>query len=232
MDEVGIGLLDCPDIVSDEAFGLGSPEARRELLGKAATLCSAFIVVTSAESSRDTTLGDLLRIASDLMPGVPRLLAVNKIRPRQTPDQVLGDFRPLARNHGIETIYAAYDFDVPSSRPFIPACDRSCIAASLEPDADPLPVFFSLSEDADDNPPAAISDDRLLSALPERLDRGQLFEKFRVALESGLRTAVWDDGFAVIDRDARSDRVKATEKAQELFARRVLGIFCPSRSRR
>ena len=120
LDEAGIGLLDCPDIVSDEAFGLGSPQARRELLGKAATLCSAFIVVTSAESSRDTTLGDLLRIAADLMPGIPRLLAVNKIRPRQTPDQVYETFQPLARNHGIETIYAAYDFDVPASRPFIP----------------------------------------------------------------------------------------------------------------
>ncbi len=110
LDEVGIGLLDCPDIVSDEAFGLGSPEARRELLGKAATLCSAFIVVTSAESSRDTTLGDLLRIAADLMPGVPRLLAVNKIRPRQTPDQVYETFQPLARNHGIERILRGLRF--------------------------------------------------------------------------------------------------------------------------
>ena len=82
LEQAGIGLLDCPDIVSDEAFGLGSPEIRRELLGRAATLCSAFMVVTSAESSRDAALGNLLRIASDLMPGIPRLLAVNKIRPR------------------------------------------------------------------------------------------------------------------------------------------------------
>ena len=78
-----------------------------------------------AESSRDGTLGDLLRIASDLMPGVPRMLAVNKIRREQTPDQVLETFRPLARSHGIETIYAAYDFDVPSSQPFIPGMPTS-----------------------------------------------------------------------------------------------------------
>jgi hypothetical protein len=227
LDEIGIGLLDCPDIVSDEAFGLGSPAARRELLGKAATLCSAFIVVTSAESSRDTTLGDLLRIAADLMPGIPRLLAVNKIRPRQTPDQVHETFAPLARNHGIERIFAAYDFDVPASRPYIPG---SVDPASPEQDSDLLPIFFSLSADADDNPPAAIGRDRLLSSLPERLDRGQLFEKFRVALESGLRTAVWDNGFAVIDRDA-DQTAERTEQAQgcllnaslEFFAHRAIG---------
>ena len=229
LDLAGIGLLDCPDIVSDEAFGLGSPKARRELLGKAATLCSAFIVVTSAESSRDTTLGDLLRIAADLMPGIPRLLAINKIRPRQTPDQVYETFQPLARNHGIDTLYAAYDYDVPGSRPFIPNPDESATAAT-EQEADLHPVFFSLSADADDNPPAAIGEDRMLAALPQRLDRGLLFEKFRVALEAGLRDAVWDSGLAVIDRDA-SESIAATEKARacllnaslEFFAHRAVG---------
>ncbi len=94
-----------------------------------------------------------------------------------------------------------------------------------------LPVFFSLSADADDNPPAAIGNDRLLSSLPERLDRGQLFEKFRVALESGLRTAVWEDGFAVIDRDAAPDRVTSPTRLEacllnaslEFFAHRAVG---------
>ncbi len=223
LDSIGIGLLDCPDIVSDEAFGLGSPQARRQLLGRAATLCSAFVVVSSAESSRDGTLGDLLRIASDLMPGVPRLLAVNKIRARQTPDQVLETFGPVAKTHGIESIYAAYDFDVPSSRPYIPASDE-VLAAALEPDSDPLPVFFSLSEDIDDNPPAAISDDRLLDALPSRLDRSQLFEKFRIALQASLRTAVWDESFALIDRDA-DQSVKATKKAQQCLLDAALEFF-------
>ena len=223
LDSVGIGLLDCPDIVSDEAFGLGSPLVRRQVLGRAATLCSAFMVVSSAESSRDGTLGDLLRIASDLMPGVPRMLAVNKIRARQTPDQVLETFRPLARSHGIETIYAAYDFDVISSRPFIPGADDA-IAAALDPDADPMPVFFSLSDDADDNPPAAIEDDRLLSALPARLDRGQLFDKFRLALQSSLRNVIWEDAFALLDRDAH-DSQKTTVKAQECLLDAALDFF-------
>ncbi len=223
LDLTGIGLLDCPDIVSDQAMGLGSPQQRRELLGKAATLCSAFLVVTAAESSRDTTLGDLMRIAADLMPGVPRMLAVNKIRPRQTPDQVYDTFAPLARKHGIETIYAAYDFEVPSSHPYIPS-SRNIVAAAMAADADPLPVFFSLAEDADDNPPAAISKDRMLAAMPDRLDRGQLFEKFRIALEAGLRDTVWEQGFSLIDRDADIS-IDATAKAQQCLLRTSLDFF-------
>lgn len=222
LDETGIGLLDCPDIVSDESLGLGSPTIRRELLGRAATLCSAFLVVTSAESSRDATLGDLMRIASDLMPGVPRMLAVNKVRPGQTPDQVHDTFLPLARNHGIETIYAAYDYEVPASRPFIPTSDEA--KATVGTDDEPLPVFFALSDDADNNPPASIESDRLLTALPSRLNRGQLFDKFRIALESGLRTAVWEHGFAHIDRDA-DESIQRTQKAQECLLEAALEFF-------
>lgn len=229
LDSVGIGLLDCPDIVSDAELGLGSPEQRRQLLGRAATLCSAFLVVTSAESSRDGNLGDILRIASDLMPGIPRMLAVNKVRSRQTPDQVFETFSPLAKSHGIETIYAAYDFEIPSSRPFIPSTDDSP-ALAIDQAEDGSPVFFSLSEDADDNPPASIGSDRLLSALPSRLDRGILFEKFHRALEVSLRTAVWDEGYIAIDRDADAS-VDTTDKAQacllqaslEFFAHREIG---------
>ena len=42
--------------------------------------------------------------------------------------------KPVTK-HGIETIYAAYDFEVPSSRPFIPAPD-AVVSGALEPDSD------------------------------------------------------------------------------------------------
>jgi hypothetical protein len=235
LDRLGIGLLDCPDIVSDEAFGLGSPETRRTLLGRAATLCSAFLVVTAVESSRDTTLGDLLRIAADLMPGVPRLLAVNKVRPRQTPDQVHEAFRPLVRAHGIDTLFAAYDYDVPASRPYIPndpmqgrdgdAGPGEGLGGDTDgPEEEPLPVFFSVSPDPDENPPAAVADDRLLSALPNRLDRAQLFERFRLALESGLRTAVWDHGMGRLEGHARESRERS-ERARECLLEASFDFF-------
>ena len=222
LDEYGIGLLDCPDIVSDEAFGLGSPQVRRELLGKAATLCSAFLVVTSAESSRDGTLGELLRIASDLMPGIPRILAVNKIRAQLTPDQVLETFGPLAESYGIETTYAAYDFEVPSSRPYIPVADN-LRNVTIE-DSEPLPLFYSLSKDCDANPPASISKDRFLTALPDRLDRSQLFQRFRVALQTSLRSIVWDKSYSLLQRHA-DDAVGRTEKAQSCLLDAALEFF-------
>lgn len=231
LNEVGIGLLDCPDIVSDEAFGLGSPQTRRELLGRAATLCSAFLVVAPADASRDSALGDLMRIAADLMPGVPRMLAVNKVRPRQTPEQVLEAFEPLSKTHGISTVYAAYDFDIPDSKAFIPqphADDR--VAEPMNDSDDPIPVFFSIDPDPDQNPPAAIDAERLLSALPTRLDRGQLFEKFQLALQSGLRNVVWDRGMATIDRQAGQSHERTTracdcllESSLEFFAHREIG---------
>lgn len=224
LNNVGVGLLDCPDIVSDEAFGLGSPKERRELLGRAATLCSAFLVVASVESSRDSTLGDLMRIASDLMPGVPRLLAVNKVRPRQSPDQVYEAFLPLAKAHGVETIYAAYDYEIPGWEKFNPIDGRQADAD------DPMPVFFSVDADAGKNPPAVIDDKRLLRSLPKRLDRARLFESFERALQASLRSIIWRRGYRLVEertslsehqtRDARDCLLDA---ALEFFVKNDFG---------
>lgn len=218
LNDVGVGLLDCPDIVSDEAFGLGSPQQRRELLGRAATLCSAFLVVASVESSRDSTLGDLMRIASDLMPGVPRLLAVNKVRPRQSPDQVHEAFEPLAKSYGVETIYAAYDFDIPGWEKFNPVDGTPADAD------DPLPVFFSVQQDAGNNPPASIDPSRLLRSLPRRLDRARLFENFERALQNSLRTTIWEKGFRLVE-DYTSLSTHQTTEARDCLLDAALDFF-------
>ncbi|WP_153555125.1 hypothetical protein [Roseimaritima sediminicola] len=223
LDEAGVGLLDCPDIVSDSSFGRGDPETRRKLLGHASTLCSAFLVVTTPEQFRDRDLADHLRIASDLMPGVPRLLAVNKIRPRQTPDQVWETFQPLAQQYRVETIYAAYDFDIEKSGPYIPQSPDQPRPAGGN-DEDPLPVFFSLTDNPDDHPPAAISADRFLSQLPRQLDRGQLFQRFRIALEATLRQAVWDRGVGTLQTKS-AECFQAAQRVRELLLAAGLEFF-------
>jgi len=246
LDEIGVGLLDCPDIVSDEELGLGSPEQRKALLGRAATLCSAFLIVTDAASSRDTTLADLMRLASDLMPGVPRMLAVNKVRPRQSPDQVHETFLLLSKKYGVASIYAAYDYDVPTSRPFIPkpqgedADNRLAAAVDVgqpfsapehgSSEREPLPMFFEVAPDADDNPPAAIDDDRLLMSLPSKLDRGVLFAQLHRALRINLEKVVWDHGLDSIRTNAEASFAKTREchhvlldAALEFFANRKIG---------
>jgi hypothetical protein len=216
LDDAGIALLDCPDIVSDASLGLGSPEQRRQLLGRAATLCSAFLVVASAEQSRDTTLGDMMRIAGELMPGVPRFLAVNKIRPKQqSPAEVYETFLPLMRQNQIETIYAAYDFDIRGSEALIPTKLHNSVASPIAR-GDELPVFFSLSDDPDQNPPNEITPERLLGALPKQLDRGQMFERFRAALETNLRVSVWEKGLSRIAQEV------AAQEGQALSSRRCM----------
>ncbi|MEM6978520.1 MAG: hypothetical protein AAF539_02560 [Planctomycetota bacterium] len=230
LDEAGLGLLDCPDIVSDAEFGLGTPEDRRRLLGRAARLCSAFVIVSSAESSRDTTLAELLRIASDLMPGVPRLLAVNKIRPQQTPDSVAETFEPLVKRFNIASLYAAYDFDVPASKPFIPRQDIANDA--VETDAsrphdssnELLPVFFSVAKNPDENPPAAINNDRFLSAVPQQLDRAQLLSQLHQALRLNLETALWQDGVEKITRDAEQSFEK-TKRCHRILIDAAMEFF-------
>jgi hypothetical protein len=225
LDDVGVALLDCPDIVSAASLGLGTPEQRRHLLGRAATLCSAFLVVASAEQSRDTTLADMMRIAGELMPGIPRLLAVNKIRPKQQSSaEVYETFSPLMRQYQIDKIYAAYDFDVRGSETFIPTKLHNSVASPITR-GDELPIFFSLSDNPDQNPPNAITPDRLLGALPKQLDRGQMFERFRAALETNLRVAVWDQARVRIDQEvsaqdgqAKSARRCMLDVGLEVFA--------------
>jgi hypothetical protein len=226
LDELGIGLLDCPDIVSDEVFGVGSPERRRELLGKASTFCSAFLVVSTPGMARDRTLGDILQTISELMPGIPRLLAVNKIRPAQTPEDVLESFEPQASKYGVERVYGAYDYELPKSEPFIPKFvtegDREI--AIENSDEDPLPVFFSLSEQADENPPAEISSERLLKNLTRELDRPESSERFLLGRHAALSRAIWDIGLPAIEADAEQC-MRLTDRARRTVLDTTISLF-------
>jgi hypothetical protein len=226
LDEHGVGFLDCPDIVSDAAFGRGAPETRRDLLRKAASLCSGFIVVTGAEAIRDKTLGDLLRSASELMPGIPRMLAVNKVRPAQTPDAVWANTRELASLHGIDEIYVAYDFEIPSAQPFIPRQSAQLPGAG----DDSLPCFYRVAAETEHNPPAEISSDRFLTELPKHLETAELFVQVRTALEGRLRDLVWNVGVRRLEEAAREARREAVEirglmldACLDFFARRHPG---------
>lgn len=226
LDQHGVAFLDCPDIVSDAAFGRGAPETRRQLLRKAATLCSSFIVVTGAEAIRDKTLGDLLRSAAELMPGVTRLLAVNKVRPAQTPDAVWANTQELVQLHRIDGVYAAYDFEIPAAEPFVPKLDPDLSAT--EPVR--LPTFYKVEPEPESNPPASIEPDRLLSALPSKLETAELFQQVRLALESRLRTSLWEHGVDRLklaaeeaSKDAAVIRAELLDACLDFFARRQPG---------
>lgn len=229
LDHYGVGLLDCPDVVSDAAFGRGAPQQRRELLRRAAPLCSAFLVVTAANTIRDTTLSELLAMGGETMPGVPRFLAVNQVR-NLPPEAIWEDTRELREKHAVDDLLVAYDYHVPSSEPFIPVLETD----TATPPAEPLPTFFRVRPDADDNPPAAIAEDelrtRMLSALPGTLDHGALFAQVRSALESRLREAIWRDGIQRLRESGEASQQTANVLRERLldaildfFARREPG---------
>jgi len=119
------------------------------------------------------------------------------------------------RQNQIDTIYAAYDFDIRGSESFIPSKLHNSVASPITR-GDEWPIFFSLSKTLEENDPDSITADRLLGALPGQLDRGQMFERFRAALEANLRNAVWDKG-----RERIAEEVMAQE-GQAKSARRCL----------
>ena len=226
LDDLGIGLLDCPDIVSDEVFGVGSPERRRELLGKASTFCSAFLVISTPSMARDRTLGDILETISDLMPGIPRYLAVNKIRPSQTPDDIVEAFEPQTSKYGVQRIYGAYDFELPKSEPYIPtrAKDGEQQIEIENDDDDPLPVFYCLSCEPDSNPPAEIDVDRLLIRLPSELERPESSERFLQGRNAALRRAIWEVAMPKIRSDA-DESSRLTQRARQTVFDTTVSLF-------
>jgi hypothetical protein len=226
LDAIRIGLLDCPDIVSDEVLGVGSPERRRELLGKASTFCSAFLVVSTPSMARDRSLGDILKTIAELMPGIPRLLAVNKIRQAQTPDEVLESFEPQADKYGIDRVYGAYDYEIPKNDPYIPkAAKRGDTLVPIEqPEEDPLPVFFSLARDPDQNPPAEIAWERLLNHLPTELDSPESSERFLRGRQTALQRVIWDEALPTLRRDA-AESMERTKRARQTILDTTISLF-------
>ncbi|WP_417734944.1 hypothetical protein [Rosistilla oblonga] len=220
LDKACVGLLDCPDIVTSEAFGRGALEVRKTLLCRAATLCSAFVMVTDFASLRANTVGELLDVAATSMSGVSRYLAINMIRPKYRPHEVFEDLQPLVSGHGITASYLAYDFEIPASETFVPeVADRGT-------EDDPMPVFFEASAIEPDLV-KQIDASQLLSSLPTRLNRSALFDGFRRSQATSLAERVWSDGVDFL-RDqtatqatyARRARQAICDASLEFFARR------------
>ena len=221
LDQTGVGLLDCPDIVTSEAFGKGAVEARQSFLSRAATLCSGFVIVTDFSAIRAKTVGHLLQIAAESMPQVNRYLAINMIRPKYQPREVREDISPLLDSHGIIGSYLAYDFEIPGSDKLTPSIGDNGDSE------DPLPVFFETPEESDATPIQDLPAERLLSALPSRLNRSALFEGFLKSQELAVTKCVWESGFDWV-RDnidqqhafACNARQAICDSALDFFARR------------
>lgn len=191
LDELKLGLIDCPDIQTGFLDSGNSSQRGRELadqrqhqLGIIGRLCSAFVVVCKLNSLHDEGLTHILTTLRDAMPGVPRLLAVNKVKARYATEVVYEQARVLADRFGIRSIYAAYDF-------------RSALASSRVPPPPPrwvhtdpgkeLPIFFEVGN-AGGAPAQHATTPSYLHNLGEHLDAGTLSRESCRSLLLQLRT--------------------------------------------
>ncbi|MCC6508031.1 MAG: hypothetical protein IT423_02920, partial [Pirellulaceae bacterium] len=158
LNDLGLALLDCPDIQTaftlepGDIHGLRSPLAqaplrqdaeqvqqhRRQMLGRVGRLCSAFLVVSKLSSLHDSTLLSIFETLRDTMPGVRRILAVNKVKARYAPSVVDEQAQSLVDQFQITDVYMAYDFRSHWAEYRLPPAPQG-----LRCDAsDPLPIFF------------------------------------------------------------------------------------------
>lgn len=177
LDSLGLALLDCPDIqtafapgsvvgelqVSDRLDAEQMQQYRREMLGRVGRLCSAFLVVSKLSSLHDDTLLSILETLRDTMPGVRRILCVNKVKARYTPGVVEEQSHSLVEQFQIAQVYMAYDFRSHWAEHRLPPAPPN-LRAGLD---NPLPIFFRAARE--ESPPRqrqAIVEDAIDSDLP------------------------------------------------------------------
>ena len=200
LDRLGIGLLDCPDIqtgmfpsdlqdqprsATTDTFAERSMQVaqqRAAMLIKASHLCSAFLAVVASNSLHEEKFNELLESLRTNMPGVRRIVIVNRVPRRYTSTEIADEVQSTYQSIGFDRSYMAYNFQGPLDREKIP----------LPPDADGqadwsnLPVFFQIAPPPVPQPPAPIEPDHYLLNLGKHLDRGRLVAECRSALAQRL----------------------------------------------
>ena len=229
LNELKLGLVDCPDIQTGFVSGAGSgyqgeelAEVRRQHLAKIGRLCSAFAIVSKLNNLHDEGLLSVLSTLRDAMPGVPRLLAVNKIKSRYSPTVVAEQTRALVDRFGISYVYIAYDYRSAFADTRIPPTPPRM---QLSDDGESLPIFFEAAPQDDGvqeplpvnkpqlgsmvDPPASLN---YLHDLGNRLDAGSLSAESGRSLNLQLRAKAAE----AIDWLKQNDR-KAAVRVQDLW---------------
>lgn len=195
LDTLGVGLIECPDIQTG-IFGSAStnpwdeselPEYRRRLLSQAAKLCSAFIVVTKLRDLNDRQAERLLTTLKESMPGLPRILAINLVRRRYAPSEILAEARVLMERFQIDRLYAAYDFRGELERERLPPIPEEFASLATRGETLDHPVFFRLDRQLpNDQHPRPAPDDYLLR-LGKQLNQSEMVQAWRDTLALQLQ---------------------------------------------
>lgn len=122
LDDLGTGLLDCPDIQTHDQTEnqmdlLPAENPRLDFLSAAARVCSAFLVVWNRAAIRDRLIEIMLHALRQRMASAPLYLLINMIRPEEgQPERTMTDtdVTRLLEQFSIASdhVYGAFDFAI------------------------------------------------------------------------------------------------------------------------
>jgi hypothetical protein len=201
LDRLGIALMDCPDVQTGlvaahsastsmaryEEASARAAEMRFGVLAKAATICSAFLVVLPAHALHEQTVSRLLKLLEHRMPHVQRMIAVNRVPRRYATSDIAREVEQLYRAFHIRRIYMAYNFDGPQWRERLPLPPEE-IGASASQHA--LPLFFRIDCAPIPQPPDTIADANWLIRLGGQLQATDLLADAIRSASTHLTTTV------------------------------------------
>jgi hypothetical protein len=231
LDALGVGLIECPDIQTG-IFGTNSstpwdeselPEYRRRLLSQAAKLCSAFMVVTKLRDLHDRQTERLLTTLKDSMPGLPRILAINLVRRRYSPSEILAESRVMMERFQIDRVYAAYDFRGEAERERLPPVPEEFASQAARGEPVTHPIFFRLDRSLpNDQTPRPAPDDYLLR-LGKQLNQSEMVQAWRSALAVQLQQLIFDGRDHLIRTASTQQRL--IEELREGIAEAILSMI-------
>lgn len=209
LNSLQLGLVDCPDIQSGLAPGATTvagelAEARRIQLISIGKMCSAFLVVCRLGSLHDERLEQVLLALRSAMPGVPRMLAVNRVKARYSPATVAEEARRLQDRFGLSDLYVAYDYRSALAGDVIPAYPPSLRVSAEE---EQHPIFFRVTGKAKRKIASKVD---YLQDLSQRLDVGALARESSRSLRLQLKTCS-----AAVLTDLEKNRRDNLERQQD-----------------
>lgn len=229
LDDLGFGLLDCPDVQRGHAMAdsqgvlaadwLETDRIRQEFVARASRLMSAVVVIAGRSSVADSRFGFFLGQEPGLR-DKPRFLLLNGVRHAAEPVETLLEdaaVRGAMQGLDVDSLFVAYDYELDGVQEKIPI-----IAASEA--IRKVPVFFQVADAPEANQAGAVGEDRLLrcrltALVPQDLWRERKAERARALSQgvSDLRRGLSDE-VARRTENIREARARVMEFLRKTWA--------------
>lgn len=202
LETLRMGVLDCPDIMTDP------PDKRLNMLRKASALCAALVVVQAESQVRSVEFSNVLEAVRRGAPRVRRYILVNQTDPERNYADLLQDVRRYSS--GDSGCYVALHFKIFGWREHVPT---ELLMKFNE--ADPVPLPWLILENDEANAPAAVTPERFFEKLPSQLDAGELFQTKTIEHYEIIREHV-QRGFQQVEEKLRQDGSQVREAHEGL----------------